>query len=127
MKVYGEKEILKNLKKYTKVVSESTEQGLVEIGERGVGYAKRESPVDTGRLRNSMSYTTGGKVSSSANGSVNPTSRKDTVYIGTNVVYAPSVEYLSKNGSAGFMYRAYQGLKKVSGKILQTAIKGGVK
>lgn len=49
---------------------------LEMIGMTGEGYAKRECPVDTGRLRNSISHA-----------------RDDnSAYIGTNVEYAPYVE-----------------------------------
>jgi len=50
---------------------------LEKCGLVAEGYAKRLSPVDTGRLRNSITHTTD----------------DDTVYIGTNVEYAPYVEY----------------------------------
>lgn len=53
-----------------------TKRGLMAIGETAVGYAKNDTPVDTGRLRNSEDY----KV------------EEDGVYIGTNVEYAPYIE-----------------------------------
>ena len=53
--------------------------GLESIGQEAEGYAKDECPVDTGRLRNSIAH----KVVSS----------EKSVYIGTNVEYAPYVEY----------------------------------
>ena len=53
------------------------ELALDLIGQTAEGYAKDNCPVDTGRLRNSISNKTVG----------------DTVYIGTNVEYAPYVEY----------------------------------
>lgn len=49
---------------------------LEEIGLVAEGYAKRLCPVDTGRLRNSITHTTDG----------------EAAYIGTNVEYAPYVE-----------------------------------
>ena len=51
------------------------------------GYAKKETPVDTGRLRNSMSNAVQG----------------DSVYIGTNVSYAPYVEFGSRTNKAHHM------------------------
>ena len=51
--------------------------GLLAIGETAEGYAKENCPVDTGRLRGSISN----KVQS------------DGVYIGTNVEYAAVVEF----------------------------------
>lgn len=54
-------------------------KGLEAIGQEAEGYAKDETPVDTGRLRNSITHE------------VIP--QEDAVYIGTNVEYAPYVEY----------------------------------
>lgn len=65
--------------------------GLESIGQEAEGYAKDECPVDTGRLRNSISHAVEG----------------DNVYIGTNVEYAPYVEYRDKarhtTGKAHFL------------------------
>ena len=47
------------------------------IGQKAEGYAKDDCPVDTGRLRNSISNKIDG----------------NDVYIGTNVEYAPYVEF----------------------------------
>lgn len=49
---------------------------LEEIGLTAERYAKRETPVDTGRLRNSITHVIG----------------TDSVYIGSNVEYAPAIE-----------------------------------
>lgn len=52
---------------------------LEKCGLVAEGYAKRLCPVDTGRLRNSITHTT--------------VSEGETVtYVGTNVEYAPYVE-----------------------------------
>lgn len=53
--------------------------GLEAIGQEAEGYAKEETPVDTGRLRNSIAH----KV----------VEDEKAVYIGTNVEYAPYLEY----------------------------------
>ena len=50
--------------------------GLEAIGLVAEGYAKENCPVDTGRLRNSISHQ----------------ADDGAVYIGTNVEYAPYVE-----------------------------------
>lgn len=63
------------------------------IGETAEGYAKQECPVDTGRLRNSISYKISGA----------------DVYIGTNVEYAPHVEFTDMEhevGNAHFLKNA---------------------
>ena len=59
-------------------------RGLEAIGLTAEGYAKRETPVDTGRLRNSISHATD----------------DEAAYIGTNVEYAPYVE-LGARGRSG--------------------------
>lgn len=64
---------------------------LGAIGEIAEGYAKEDCPVDTGRLRNSITHRTQGK----------------DEYIGTNVEYAPYVELIDRynhtNGKAHFL------------------------
>ena len=59
-------------------------RGLEAIGLTAEGYAKRETPVDTGRLRNSISHATD----------------DEAAYIGTSVEYAPYVE-LGARGRPG--------------------------
>lgn len=51
-------------------------RGLEAIGMAAEGYAKEKAPVDTGRLRNSISHV----------------SDSEAAYVGTNVEYAPYVE-----------------------------------
>ena len=70
-------EVLAALKKAKK-------RGLEAIGLTAEGYAKKDTPVDTGRLRNSISHATD----------------DDAAYIGTNVEYAPYVE-LGARGRKG--------------------------
>lgn len=66
----------------TKLIKNATDQqigaALEAIGLKVEGYAKLICPVDTGRLRNSITH-------------VVKTNEK-TVYIGTNVKYAAAVE-----------------------------------
>ena len=59
-------------------------RGLEAIGLTAEGYAKKDTPVDTGRLRNSISHATD----------------DESAYIGTNVEYAPYVE-LGARGRQG--------------------------
>lgn len=59
-------------------------RGLTAIGMAAEGHAKKETPVDTGRLRNSISHATD----------------DEAAYIGTNVEYAPYVE-LGARGRPG--------------------------
>ena len=58
---------------------------LEAIGGQAEAYAKEDCPVDTGRLRNSISHD----------------NDEDTVYIGTNVEYAPQVELLDRSHRTG--------------------------
>ena len=59
-------------------------RGLEAIGLTAEGHAKKITPVDTGRLRNSISHKTD----------------DEAAYIGTNVEYAPYVE-LGARGRPG--------------------------
>ena len=61
-------------------ISRAIEASLEEIGLVAEGYAKRKCPVDTGRLRNSITHQ------------VEAGERSGKVYIGTNVEYAEYVE-----------------------------------
>ena len=112
-----------------KAIATNIDEALVEVGERGVNYLKLNSPEVTGHLRQSMSYTVGSKVYRPLGHEDNVTASgdKETVYIGTNVIYAPSVEYLSDNGSEGFMYKAYKHTKKQAKKIFKQAMEKGMK
>lgn len=65
-----------NSEEFLKALPEQIEQALTAIGLTAESYAKQECPVDTGRLRNSITHAVEG----------------DAVYIGTNVEYAPYVE-----------------------------------
>lgn len=66
-----------NSKKTIEEKNKAVYKALVAIGMTAEGYAKAECPVDTGRLRNSISN----KVV------------EDVAYIGTNVEYAEKVEF----------------------------------
>ena len=61
------------------------QNGLLACGTIAEGYAKEECPVDTGRLRNSITN------------SVQVSEGEAAVYIGTNVEYAPQVEHMNIN------------------------------
>lgn len=59
-------------------IDQALAKALEEVGLVAEGYAKKACPVDTGRLRNSITHQ------------VRPSEK--SVYIGTNVEYAPYVE-----------------------------------
>lgn len=65
-----------NTKEVLSALERAKKRGLEAIGLSAEGYAKKETPVDTGRLRNSISHATD----------------DEAAYIGTNVEYAPYVE-----------------------------------
>ena len=77
-------EFIDNSAEVLKAFELQKKRGAMTIGETAVGYAKNDTPVDTGRLRNSEDY----KV------------EEDGVYIGTNVEYAPYMEY-GRSGYTG--------------------------
>ena len=60
---------------------------LTAIGAAAETYAKNATPVDTGRLRNSISHAVDG----------------EAVYIGSNVEYAPYVELGTSRAKAHHM------------------------
>lgn len=86
------------------------EVALEKIGLAAEGYAKRLCRVVTGRLRNSITHATAtylgvgtyedneGNVFDDATADGTP--EKNTVYIGTNVEYAPYVELGTSRTSA---------------------------
>lgn len=74
------------------------EIGLSAVGMKAEKYAKQDAPVDTGRLRNSITYATHSKHSSGQEPAktndydTHATPEEFAVYIGTNVEYAPQQE-----------------------------------
>ena len=56
-------------------LARAIERALWSIGATAEGYAKKDTPVDTGRLRNSIAHD----------------EDKDSTYIGTNVEYGAFV------------------------------------
>lgn len=81
---------------YTELIEQATfsqiEKAMESIGLKAEGYAKKsltdQKAVDTGRLRNSVSHTCD----------------KNTVYVGTNVEYAPYIEMgTSKMGARPYL------------------------
>ena len=65
-----------NTKEVLSAMEKAVNRGLEAVGLLAEGYAKKETPVVTGRLRNSISHAVEG----------------NAAYIGTNVEYAPNVE-----------------------------------
>ena len=67
-----------NTDEVLKGLSDAVERALTRIGLEAEGYAKKECPVDTGNLRNSITHEV--------------VQSEKAVYIGTNVEYAAYVE-----------------------------------
>lgn len=67
-----------NAQRIADAIDHALARALEEVGLVAEGYAKKACPVDTGRLRNSITHQ------------VRPSEK--SVYIGTNVEYAPYVE-----------------------------------
>lgn len=83
---------------------------LEKIGLVAEGYAKRLCPVDTGNLRNSITHAVKGK----------------TVYIGTNVEYAPYVELgTSSNRPQPYLRPAVLNHTDEYRRIARDTLKGG--
>lgn len=76
--------ITENADEVLRLLEKASSRALKAVGMKAETYAKRDTPVDTGNLRNSIAYA------------VNE-SRKEVV-IGTNVEYGPQIE----NGRVGY-------------------------
>ena len=102
-------------------IDEKIKLALSAMGEIVEGYAKEDCPVDTGLLRNSITYavsgqapklssyhasrgSTGASASSVNAGSVGVgrytgpigNANEDACYVGSNVEYAPDVEFIDR-------------------------------
>lgn len=75
-----------NTEQVASAITSALEAALEEIGLVAEGYAKKLCPVDTGRLRNSITHA------------ISPDEK--ATYIGTNVEYGPYVE-LGTHGREG--------------------------
>lgn len=83
-------------------------RGLIAVGIAAEGYAKAITPVDTGRLRNSISHA----------------ATEDAAYIGTNVEYAPYVEFgTSRNKAHHMLKRAASEHSEEYRQILEDSLK----
>ena len=76
-----------NSKEVLAALEKGKHNALTAIGSSAETYAKQETPVDTGRLRNSISHAVDG----------------EAAYIGSNVEYAPYVELGTSRAKAHHM------------------------
>ena len=111
-------------------VNKSVQKSFHDIGKEGKKLLQTETPVDTGRLKASYTYTFGGKVYDK------PRFKEDAVFVsqserkmflGTNTPYSATVEYLARNGSAGYFYRGSKKVINYAKKEFGTEIKRGLK
>ena len=99
-----------NTKEVLSALEKAKRRGLEAIGSVAEGHAKKITPVDTGRLRNSISHATD----------------DDAAYIGTNVEYAPYVE-LGARGRDGkhMLQRAATEHTSEYKKLMEDSLKNG--
>lgn len=89
----GSYTLTNNSKTIVKELGARKAQALEAIGMKAEGHAKDLTPVDTGRLRNSITHAVKG----------------DAAYIGTSVYYAPYVEFGTRRG-----HKAHHMLKRAA-------------
>ena len=96
-------DIQSNIDKFTEAEKDQLQKALIAIGIEAEGYAKEDCPVDTGRLRNSITYATSTSTGSGAgeDSAVRQTPDEYTVAVGTNVEYAPEQELISMPHKVG--------------------------
>lgn len=113
-----------------KLEENAIEKILWEMGAKAEGFAKEETPVDTGRLRNSITFVTKadeGKIVSYSDShgnaydySVGSGISDNSVAIGTNVEYAKYVELgTSKMAGHHMLEKAVSQHSDVYGKIIK--------
>ena len=87
-------------------------RGMWSVGETAERYAKLDCPVDTGRLRNSITHV--------------EDENEQAVYIGTNVEYAPFIELgTSRMRARPFLEPAATQHGDEYKKILESSLKAG--
>lgn len=126
-------------------LDEAIDRALEAWGLQAENYAKARCPVDTGLLRNSITHAKGGKQAAiktyhadSANGGKQSVgfyvgtapNEEHTMYVGSNVEYAPYVEYGYHKASGGmipgahFLKSAVEGHTAKYKRLIEQALKG---
>lgn len=100
-----------NTEQVLKELENAMERALTRIGLAAEGYAKKEAPVDTGNLRNSITHAV--------------EMDEKAAYIGTNVEYAPYVELGTSRAKAQpFLKPAATEHGTVYKRIIEDELKG---
>ena len=104
-------EFTDNSKEILSAFEKAVHNALVSIGMTAEGHAKKKCPVDTGRLRNSISTAVDDS--------------EEAAYIGTNVEYAPDVELgTSRMAARPFLKPAATEHGEEYKKITEATLKG---
>lgn len=110
MAITGDVKIQTNRQEILNHFPDVVEAALEAIGLTAESHAKENCPVDTGRLRNSITHAVEG----------------DAVYIGTNVEYAPYVELgTSRMGARPFLGPAVENHGQEYKELFEAAMKNG--
>lgn len=114
MEIKSSIKIESNMKEVSEELERAVIRGLKAIGEKAVTYASRDCPVDTGRLRASITYalpdgsqSKPGREAEAGDAEMKGLPDDDTLVLGTNVVYAAPQEFnekfIHKSGKAHFL------------------------
>ena len=126
-----------NTKEVLSAMEKAIERGLEAIGMTAERYAKKnETAVDTGFLRNSITYAVSGGSANTKSYKSNdgskigiyegqaPKEKNKAVYIGTNVEYAPYIELGTRSGKGlHFLQRAAAEHSSEYKKLLEDSMK----
>ena len=118
-----------NRKEVLRGSEEAVERGLAAIGMRAVTYTHRPkerggTPVDTGRLRNSIAWATASQGGGGTDAPSGGGADDRTVVIGTNVEYGETVEEgTSKRKPAHMLRNALADGSDEYARIMEAALK----
>jgi len=113
----------------TDAIEKATRRALIAIGALLVGDAGLRVPVDTGRLRGSITYAVKGgrsNTKSPAKGTdaVSTPADSTVCYVGTNVEYAQHIEYGTRRSAAQpYLRPAFDSNRKNIAKIQRDELK----
>lgn len=122
-------ELKSNRKEVLRGSEEAVERGLAAIGMRAVTYTHRPkerggTPVDTGRLRNSIAWATASQGGGGTDAPSGGGADDRTVIIGTNVEYGEIVEEgTSKRKPAHMLRNALTDGSDEYARIMEAALK----